>query len=41
MLSLLQFDLPVLAAALAIGLVTARWLRRGASHTSSTDQRNA
>ena len=29
MLSLLQFDLPVLAAALLIGIVTGRWMFRG------------
>ncbi len=29
MLSLLQFDLPVFAAALLIGLVTGRWMFRG------------
>jgi hypothetical protein len=28
-LSLLQFQLPVLAAALLIGLVTGRWMFRG------------
>lgn len=29
MLSLIQFNLPVLVAALLIGIVTARWLFRG------------
>ena len=29
MLSLLQFDLPVLAAALLIGIATGRWMFRG------------
>ncbi len=31
MLSLLQFDLPVLAAALLIGIVTGRWMFLGGS----------
>jgi hypothetical protein len=30
-LSLLQFDLPVLAAALLIGIVTGRWMFLGGS----------
>ena len=30
MLGLIQFNLPLLAVALAIGLFTARWIRRGA-----------
>jgi hypothetical protein len=29
MLSLLQFNLPVLAVALLVGLATARWIFRG------------
>lgn len=32
MLTLIQFNLPILAAALAIGLVTGWWMFRGRRH---------
>ena len=37
MLSLLQFDLPVLLAALLIGLATGRWMFRRPVPTRPTD----
>ena len=42
MLSLIQFNLPLLAAAFAIGLATARWtIRRPAAAASSEDKGEA
>jgi hypothetical protein len=38
MLTLLQFNLPVLAAALAIGILTGRWIfRRAPAPTETQD----
>lgn len=36
MLTLLQFNLPVLAVALLIGIATGRWISRGAARPDST-----
>ena len=37
MLSLIKFNLPVLAAALLIGIVTGRWLFRRSAKTDPSD----
>ena len=37
MIALLQFNLPTIAAAFVIGLVTAWWMRRGAGRPSAPE----